>query len=352
MDPLVAITGLGLCTPLGTDVEQTWTALLAGDSIYSHALAMGMDSSCRARAIQMALAVSQQALAPNDQSIALVVGTSKGTIIDWLTPAATTLPLSLASINTNLARQLNLPNGPRLTLSAACASGLHALIRATMLIHSGIVQRALVVATEASVHPLFIGSFQRLGVLAPEGTPCKPFDQQRDGFLISEAAAAVMLEAINPDQRSRAHAIVDRFAIGSDATHLTGSDPQGRTLRRLIRSVVAEQDFDLVHAHATATTSHDPIELAAIEDEVPGSPAIYSHKGALGHSLGASGLVSIVLNSIMHGRGVIPGNIHTTFPLPTRNATIPQQNHPRPIRRSLAVAAGFGGAIAAVSLRS
>ena len=108
-------------------------------------------------------------------------------------------------------------------------SGLHALIHATMLIQSGRVKRALVVAAEASVHPLFVGSFRRLGVLPPEGFGCRPFDQDRAGFLMSESAAAVCLEAdeIHPSRR-RGVAPVDRFALGGDATHLTGVDPQAR----------------------------------------------------------------------------------------------------------------------------
>ena len=79
---------------------------------------------------------------------------------------------------------------------------------------------------------------------------------------------------------------------------------------------------------------------------------MYSHKAALGHSLGAAGLVSIVLNVQMHRLGIVPGNVNTREPLPTSRLTI--SNHPehRPIRRSLAIAVGFGGAMAAVGLRT
>ena len=82
-----------------------------------------------------------------------------------------------------------------MTLSAACASGIYALIRAVMMIQAGEVQRAIVVASESSLHALFTASFARLGVLAPPGYGCRPFDRQRQGFVISEAAAAVCLEA-------------------------------------------------------------------------------------------------------------------------------------------------------------
>jgi 3-oxoacyl-(acyl-carrier-protein) synthase len=101
---------------------------------------------------------------------------------------------------------------------------------------------------------------------------------------------------------------------------------------------------------------NDPIELAAIEASVPNSPAghphLYSHKGALGHSLGAAGLVSIVLNCVAHRTGTIPPNVRTQNPLPAQYATIAKQMVQRPIHRSVAIAAGFGGAIACVGISS
>src|SRR5207302_8186491 len=109
---------------------------------------------------------------------ALVVGTSKGPIERWMTappvePYRTNQicanPMGLHEIAESLARELWRGHGPRLTVSAACASGLQALVQATMLLQSGVAKRALVVAAEASVHPLFVSSFKRLGVLPPEG---------------------------------------------------------------------------------------------------------------------------------------------------------------------------------------
>jgi 3-oxoacyl-[acyl-carrier-protein] synthase II len=158
-------------------------------------------------------------------------------------------------------------------VSAACASGLLALGRAVMMIRAGEARRVLVVAAEASVHPLFLGSFKRLGVLPREGVGCRPFDETRDGFLMSEAAAAVCVEAreLKAGELPRTPVIppwgvvVDRFAQGADATHLTSGDPDGRVLRHLIRKVLPPQGVDLVHAHGTGTVANDPVELAAIE---------------------------------------------------------------------------------------
>lgn len=158
------------------------------------------------------------------------------------------------------------------------------------------------VAAESSLHPLFVGNFERLGVLPPAGYGCRPFDTGRRGFLISEAAAAVLIEGWEPGQQAAANGEqretlrrpvrIDRCAFAGDATHLTTPDPNSEALRRLLKDVLAGRPVDLIHAHGTGTTLNDEMELRVIESvcgERPASggdpPSLYSHKGALGHSL-------------------------------------------------------------------
>ena len=143
--------------------------------------------------------------------------------------------------------------------------------------------------------------------------------------------------------------------MGADASHLTGADPHGATLSRLLKHVIHARSIDLIHAHGTGTVTNDPIELSAIESSLSPQhegilPLLYSHKGALGHSLGAAGLVAVVINCLCHRHGVIPPNVHTMNPLPTAYVDIPVERSRRRVNRSLAVAAGFGGAVAAVTL--
>lgn len=266
-------------------------------------------------------------------------------------------PTGIAHIAATIGHVFHL-TGPRLTLSAACASGLHALIRAALMLRAGEADRALVVAAESSLHPLFQATFKRLGVLAPSETGCRPFDQSRDGFLMSESAAAVCLELARPPHTHQDgieppdSVYIDRFALGGDATHLTASDPRSATLRRLLKTVIANDPLDLVHAHGTGTLANDELELAAIESSLPpgSSPAIYSHKGALGHSLGAAGLVSIAINCISYRTGTVPPNVQTRSPLPTHNAILSTSALRTPVRRSIAIASGFGGPTAVVGL--
>jgi 3-oxoacyl-[acyl-carrier-protein] synthase II len=379
------ITGLGLITPLGRGVEQTWRALLEKQFIRDHARVpetfirdtgqpvagslahhARTESPCHSdsrvsllarHAICEAVvsaAWNRQQLA--DPETALLVGTSKGPVESWLGgvfAADRDEGFGLSELGTSIARSIRLGAGPLLTYSAACASGLHGLIQAVLLLKSGGAKRALVVAAEASVHPLFIGSFRRLGVLPPEGVGCRPFDRDREGFLISEAAAAVCLE-IGSDKPGIAR--IDRFAMAGDATHLTGSDPDGKAMRYVLGRAVDGRDVDLFHAHATGTKLHDPVELSAIASCNPGGgrPAtVYSHKGAVGHSLGAAGLVSIVLNCMAHQTSSVPSNVQTQNPIEIPPALELRRDvvH-RPFHRSVALAAGFGGAMAAVSLCS
>jgi 3-oxoacyl-(acyl-carrier-protein) synthase len=200
---------------------------------------------------------------------------------------------------------------------------------------------------------------------------CRPFDADRAGFLMSEAAAAVCLETVELDRRPQSYVRLDRFALGGDATHMTGGDPTGSTLRNLLARVVDNRPVELIHAHGTGTTFNDPIELAAFDDLCcvgDSAPGVYSHKGALGHSLGAAGLVSVALSCMMHAKNFIPPNVQTRTPPTSHNrcyvkfdvrgetsrkhVEIRTESTARTIRRSLCVAAGFGGPTAVVSLVS
>lgn len=364
-----SITGVGLITPLGLDASSTFAALLDDRYITN----LGQIETIRTpptvpRVSTLAMAAALEATAQagwdkqtlSDPQTALIVGTSKGPIDGWIAalPHMSSAPYvsagrpheGLARISGDLATGLGLGIGPRLTVSAACASGLHALVRAVLLLRTGECRRALVVAAESSLHELFTASFERLGVLARDDRGCRPFDQSRAGFVISEAAAAVCVEA-EPNRTVLAQ--IDGFALGTDAQHLTAGDPTGKTLRYLLGRVTDGRSVDLVHAHGTGTVLNDPIELAAIDDSVAdANTCVYSHKGGLGHSLGASGMVSIVLTCLMQQQGIILPNVQTPRPLETTHVQLSQRAVERRINRSIVLASGFGGAAGVVSLIS
>ncbi|HWE04632.1 MAG TPA: beta-ketoacyl synthase N-terminal-like domain-containing protein [Tepidisphaeraceae bacterium] len=372
-DPI--ITGVGLSTALGNCREVTWREVCARGGVVETSSLPGVNAGDQARVAVLGCRVAREAVIDarwrDDEirSAALIVGTSKGPVDFWLkarderdsrevltADAGSHFAFGLAETATAVASDLGI-GGPRLTVSGACASGLIALIRGTMMIRSGEARRVIVVGCESSLHPMFAASFRRLGVIAAAGHGCRPFDRRRSGFVISEAAAAVCLEARDDGADvSRTWPTVERFAMGADACHLTAGDPDGLTLGRMLDRVIDGRPIDLIHAHGTGTIANDPIELAAIERVLPqfcdNPPSVYSHKGALGHSLGAAGLVSVAINCLCHRDGIVPPNVATRDPLATRNVSLRSDLHRRPIRRSAAIAAGFGGAIAAVTLIS
>lgn len=366
---MATISGVGLVTPLGLDARSTFAALLDSsyitgsgriEAIRTQAAVPRVSTLAMAAALEAVTHAGWQAGTLADAATALVVGTSKGPVDAWVNAlshmsksrnsAAGHVESGLARVADDVASGLGLGCGPRLTSSAACASGLHALARAVLLIQAGECRRALVVAAESSLHALFQASFTRLGVLAPEEYGCRPFDRDRRGFVMSEAAAAVCLER---EPTGATMARVSGFALGTDAGHLTAGDPDGRTMRQLLRRVLGDGPVDLVHAHGTGTSLNDPIELSAIDDTLStGGANLYSHKGGLGHSLGASGLVSVVLSCLMHEQAVVLPNVQTSRPLQAKHVEIAQRAVQRPVERSLVAAAGFGGAAGVLGLIS
>jgi len=372
LKPAIAIHGIGLCTPLASDASAVWTALLRGAFIETHGrspLARESDVPRVNRLAAEALwqAVRSMPAGPDPSHLlrsprtALVVGTSRGAVDHWIEEQFLP-PLSqgfgLSSLAVDLSAMIGHGEGPRLTFCGACASGLHALIRAAQLIEQGIVDRAVVVGAESSLHPIFLQSFRRLGVLAPPGSRCRPFDINRQGLLVSEAAAAVILAGTTAPRPG--DLLIDRCAFAGDAAHLTGFDPGGATMGRVLTAAIDGRPVDVIHAHGTGTIENDAAEAAAIDAVLaelprtaagtPRPPSVYSHKGAIGHSLGASGLVSVVLNRLMHQHGVVPPNVGIETPMPLRHATPSREPVLRPVRRSVVCAAGFGGATAAISL--
>jgi 3-oxoacyl-[acyl-carrier-protein] synthase II len=366
---IVSITGIGLITPLGGNCEETFRSLLEGEFITCDSRAKFADGQ-GGKVNELALAAAWEALRQAgwrdwSEPSAIIAGTSKGDIESWIEqienlqanrPAVYPwgTRLGLGDLAATVAEKLGAEQCIRLTYSAACASALHALIRAVMMIRSGEIERALVVAAESSLHPLFVGCFDRLGVLAKAGEPCRPFDVHRRGFHISQCAAAVCLESSRSAQ-GRGIATIERIGLAGDAFHITGSDPTAATLAKVLKCVVGPDALDLIHAHGTGTVANDATELAAISSVLCSSspcPNVYSHKAALGHSLGASGLVSLVLSCMMHQQGVVLPNICTADAMVHEKLAVCRADSRRAVQRSVVISSGFGGAIGVVGLRS
>ncbi len=353
-----AIRGYGLVSAQGNCANETFDAVLSGATLTSHRGSLSLSCTSN-RVTHLALMAAREACdragwsaeaLPNRRT-ALVIGSSKGPIENWLAMmenrAAYQPLVGVGALASDIGSHFGM-TGPRFTFAAACASGLHAMIRAHLLIQNHEADRVLVIGAESSLHPIFIATFARMGVLSKQGA-CRPFNQNRDGFLMSEAAAAVCLEA----QESGSHSlIIDAVAMASDAYHITGIDPTGESLRYVLRQLKSDKPVDLVHAHGTATDSNDPVELNAIDQIFAcDSPSVFSHKAALGHTQGAAGMIGVVLNAMMHERQIVLPNVNTPLPFDTRSASVSSTPIPRKLSRSIVLAAGFGGATAGIGLR-
>lgn len=359
MSTPVYITGSGLISAQGVGVTQNWKNLLAGRVLHETGIVSIERDHALPRVSQLAIRAAGEALnsagLPNlaDARTALVVGTSKGPIEDWIDQLNGRRPanicLGVGQVAADVALKFGHAGGARLTYAAACASGLHALIQAFDLIRTGQQDRALVVAAEASTHALFSANFSRLGVLANNADGCRPFDQHRRGFLLGEAAAAVWLT----NQPTPDAVQIEAAAALGDATHLTGTDSAGHAQHQLIASLTGPH-IELVHAHGTGTVMNDAAELAAIASVLgQHEPAIYSHKHAIGHTQGAAGLIGVVLNLEMHRRRQILGNANTAKPMAVEGegvVFISQSPVAYDFERSLVLASGFGGTLAGVRL--
>lgn len=352
------IQGYGLIGARGNCAEDVFESIARGEVLQNNEYCP-LPADDEPRVVQLAMSAIEQAVQRagwgqdrvSDPRTALVVGSSKGPVDQWIAEIEARAPVSgwigLAEPAARIGQRLNMC-GPRLTYAAACASGLHALIQADHLIRSGRMDRAIVVGCESSIHPIFSATFLRMGALSRQGE-CLPFDHDRDGFLISEAAAAVCLEV-----NSKRGIWIDATNLYADAYHLTSIDPQADTLMRILSGLCPEKGVDLVHAHGTGTELNDPIELSAIESclQKGDRPHVFSHKAAMGHTQGAAGMIGVVLNVMMHERHTILPIANLRKPLPTRSIILSRQRERRDLRRSWVLAAGFGGVLAGVSLQN
>lgn len=364
-------------TPLGHSTWETFTALLAGRSLADRTANLPPDTApvdlVRAigcvrvaqhvaadPAVELAERAAREACfaaGVNLTDLPTFLGTSKGAVHS-LTQAAASLynppkrrptaePLPAAADHLEhpaavalgphgyLAQQLAQRTGLRQVSHhvAACASSLTALDAARRWLTTSKSpnhqiakspnKHALILTAEAALLPQFIHSYRKLGVLAPlcaADYRQLPLDEARQGFMLTEAAAAVVLRALEPGEAPKAGEIelVDT-GVACEAFDLVRSDAHMPALRHLAKRLLAGREIDMIHPHAPGTTDHDPAELAAYNDALGSQvdqPDYYACKGALGHALGAAGLTALTLACLCLQAGRRPTMPWITRPLP------------------------------------
>ncbi|CCK72770.1 fatty acid synthase CEM1 KNAG_0L01500 [Huiozyma naganishii CBS 8797] len=251
--------------------------------------------------------------------------------------------------------------GPTQSIAAACATGNNSIIDGFNHIRNGYADVAIVGAVDTSLHPLTVAGFHRLKSLSPEGQST-PFDANRDGFVIGEGAGTMVLEDLEHAQRRNAPiwAEMNSFGWTSDAYHITSprSDSTGvsRALQMCLKNAgVKSTDIDYVNAHATSTPVGDQAELSAIMKTLVGSSNsrqtplyVSSNKGAMGHLLGAAGLVESMFTILSLNEGLIPHTLHLQTPIVPNhtNGIHLVKNEPKvlpEIQYAICNSFGFGG---------
>ena len=214
--------------------------------------------------------------------------------------------------------------GPNLSCVTACAAGTHAIAEATKTIMLGGADRMLVVGAESAICPVGIGGFASMKALSTRNdepkTASRPFDANRDGFVMGEGAGALVLESLESaiERGAKIYAEVIGFGESGDANHITTPTMDGplRAMRAAYK-MAGEPKIDYINAHGTSTPVNDKNETAAIKELLGGKencPPVSSTKGQIGHCLGAAGSIEAVISIMAMQEGVIPPTINYETP--------------------------------------
>ncbi len=356
------MTGVGLVTPAGDSLETFWEALVAGRSVARNIEHIDVSESpirfgCECdfdpspilsekdarrsdRNTQLAIVAAERALADagaldHDLArVATVVGTGFGGLETADHGAREFLGVGESGVKGRmnpLFVPMAMPNaassviamrqgfrGPCLTISTACAAGANAIGEAMRLLREGSADAVVAIGSEAPLTPWVMAGFAAAHALsersADPGAASRPFDRDRDGFVIAEGAAALVLERL-PDavaRRARVRAELLGYARNTDAFHLVAPPPDGRGARDCMRLALDDaglspEQVAHVNAHGTSTTHNDAAEACAIRDVFGDAmPPVTSVKGVLGHSIGAAGAVEAVASLLTLEHGTIP----------------------------------------------
>jgi 3-oxoacyl-[acyl-carrier-protein] synthase II len=405
----VVITGLGAVTPLGNDVETTWSNLLAGESgagpithfdhegypvhfaceLKEFDPAQWIDRK-RARRMdrfaQMILAAARQAEADSGVDIAGEtdrVGASVATGIGGLQSyqdCYDTLiqrgpdrvnPFAIPCIIPNMgAGWVSMELGTRGPLSSectACAASNMAIGQGLDDIRLGRADVMLCGGTEAAVNKVGIAGFGAMRALSRRNDDPKrasrPFDGERDGFVMGEAAAIVVLEALEHAQARGAHIYAELagYGLSSDATHITEPDPTGENPARAMKNAFADAGIDpaaidYINAHGTSTPLGDASETRVIKlavgEEAAREIPISSTKGATGHCLGAAGAVEALFTILAIRDGKLPPTINYEVEDPECDLDyIPNESRDADVQIAVSNSFGFGGHNACLVLK-
>jgi 3-oxoacyl-[acyl-carrier-protein] synthase II len=414
----VVVTGLGMVTPLGCGVEPTWKRLVAGESGASRIERFDVsDLPCKIACqvpkgdgsngsfnpdewmepkeqrkvddfILFAMSAARQALddagwkpttSEDQNATGVLIGSGIGGI-EGIAETAITLKergprrvspffipgriINLASGYVSIEHGLK---GPNHAVVTACSTGAHAIGDAGRLIALGDADVMVAGGTESPVNRIALSGFCALKALSTgfNETPAKasrPYDKDRDGFVMGEGAGVVVLEEYEHARRrgAKIHAELTGYGLSGDAYHITAPAPDGDGAFRCMnmavkRAGISAAEVDYINAHGTSTPLGDEIELAAVQRMVgnaAGRVTMSSTKSSIGHLLGAAGAVEAIFSILAIRDNVVPPTLNLDNPsVETPIDLVPHKAQKREINTVLSNSFGFGGTNASLIFR-
>ncbi len=371
----VVVTGIGLRCCLGS-LQQTWESLINLKSgINKHQpfaelppYPLGLIAAepiALNHLTQLVLteALEDAKLKPPLPDCGVVIGSSRSCQASWeflasqkyqphnhhLSHWLDTLPHQPAVLT---ARALS-TSAPVLAPMTACATGIWAIAQGYELIQQGLCNRVIVGAVEAPITKLNLAGFARIGALATTG--CYPFDRDREGLVLGEGGAMLMLESaeLALSRDASIYGQILGLGLSCDAYHMSTPEESGKTAIRAVKQCLQQaglnpEDIDYIHAHGTGTKLNDVREAKIIQHLFSHSLAVSSTKGATGHTLGASGAIASALSLMALKHQQLPPNIGLTTPEFEVNV-VTNSGHYQ-VENVLCFSFGFGGQNAIVAL--
>ena len=402
------MTGLGAVTPLGLDIETTWTRLVAGESAGSVITAFPSEThpvriACEAaefeperwverrtlrrldRFAQFAVAAARMAEADanldvggEQDRVGAAIATAQGGVESLaeccreLAEEGRIHPTLVTAFMPNMAAgwvslELGL-RGPLSSPCTACAASAMAVGQGYDAIRLGRADVMLCGGSEAGITPLAMAGFGAMRALSRRNDipaqASRPFDAGRDGFVMGEGAAVLVLEELEHAQArdAKVYAEVGGYGLSSDSFHMTEPDPAGTGQARAVLAAlrdagVAAENVDYVNAHASSTPLGDATETVAIKaalgEEKAGTTPMSSIKGAIGHCLGAAGAIEAAVTVLAVKHNIAPPTINYEDQDPSCDLDyVPNEARPAEIGVALSNSFGFGGHNAVLLLRS
>lgn len=394
----VVITGVGMITPLGHNVNDTWAAILAGKSGIGpftilekgDHISGGVceiknfnpddyldrrDARRRDRYQQLATVAANEAVKnagleitdENRERVGIILGTGVGGIQTLVDQEHVVLEKGVRRVSP-FAITMIMPNGaagmlaidygvhgPTTTITTACAAGNDAIGHAFRAIRRGEIDAAITGGSESILTDVAVGGFERAGATSAKETGApQPFDKERDGLVVGEGAGMLVIESLAHAQARGATILAEIVGYGqsTDAHHITAPAEGGAGAARAIRKALADaamaaEEIDYVSAHGTATPLNDASETAAVKaalGEHAYNIAISSTKSMTGHIMGATGAIESVFCTLAIRDQILPPTINYHNPDPECDLdVVPNEARSAKVRVCMNNAFGFGG---------